>query len=145
MSDLEKILVTSFTTICGGVILLVVGQLIIRFLIDPLSDLRKLIGEISDILIYYANVYANPGAGDIEIQNVAQNEIRKMASLLRAKSNALPIYDLFSKLRLVPSKKNISIASTNLIGLSNSLHQGNPEMNDRQARAIFNALNIAIE
>lgn len=142
MSDLDKILLTSFSTICGGVILLVVGQLIIRFLIDPLTELRKLIGEISDNLIYYGNVYANPGFAGAEQENAAERELRKNASLLRAKSYALPFYCIFSFLQLVPSKADITIASTNLIGLSNSVHQGNPDVNDGRAKAIYTALNI---
>lgn len=145
MSDLDKILLTSFSTICGGVILLVIGQLIIRFLLDPLSDLRKLIGEISDNLIYFANIYMNPGISGVELENVAQHELRKKASLLRAKSNALPLYNFFYFLRLVPSKKNIIVASTNLIGLSNSIHQGNPNINDERANAIFDAFKIPRE
>lgn len=46
MSDLERILLTSALTILGVVVVLVMGQLLSKFLIEPIHELRKVVGEV---------------------------------------------------------------------------------------------------
>lgn len=53
MSELEKIFFTSALTIFGGVLVYVIGQVTSKFLIDPIHEQKKLIGEIGDSLIFY--------------------------------------------------------------------------------------------
>jgi hypothetical protein len=67
MSELDKILLTSGLTIAGGFLVYVFGQIATRFLIDPYHEYRKTVGEIADTLVYYANIYMNPGSGDREL------------------------------------------------------------------------------
>lgn len=109
-------------TILGGVSVFVLGQVFLKFLIEPLHDLRKFRGEIANTLIFYANVYCNPGIGPREEMDEAQKVLRQQASQLLAKAHALPWYGLWAFLRAVPSRKNILEASGCLIGLSNSVH-----------------------
>ena len=52
MGDLEKILLTSASTILGGVIVFVIGQLVSKFLIEPIHELRKAVGEVQFYLAY---------------------------------------------------------------------------------------------
>jgi hypothetical protein len=142
MTEMEKIFLTSGLTICGSVLVLVIGQIIIRFFIDPLIELRRMIGEVADTIIFYANIYANPGVASKEDCDEASEFLRQKASLLRARAKAVPLYSLFSFLRIVPGLKDISVASGNLIGLSNSVHKGDPmENRDRQIK-IRNALGL---
>ncbi len=61
LNDLTKIVLTSVFTILGGVFVYVAGQLLTRFFIDPYHEYRKCVGEIADALIFYANIYSNPG------------------------------------------------------------------------------------
>jgi hypothetical protein len=51
-------------TILSGLGLLVLGQIVIRSFIDPIYEFRKLRGRIADALIFYANLYMNPGSYD---------------------------------------------------------------------------------
>ncbi len=55
MSD---IFITSGLTILGGIIIFVGGQILTKFIIEPFYEQSKLIGEIANSLIYYANVGA---------------------------------------------------------------------------------------
>ena len=48
-------------TIISGLALLVLGQIIIRSFIEPVYEVRKMRGEIAEALIFYANLYTNPG------------------------------------------------------------------------------------
>ncbi|MCJ7635467.1 hypothetical protein MUP77_24145, partial [Candidatus Bathyarchaeota archaeon] len=63
MSELFKIVLTSSLTIFGGIVVLTMGQIITKFFIEPIHEQFRLIGEINDSLIYYANVYCNAGFG----------------------------------------------------------------------------------
>jgi hypothetical protein len=142
MTELERIILTSSFTICGSVIVLVTGQVIIRFFIDPIIELRKMIGEVADTIIFYANIYANPGLPSEEDCSQASEALRQKASLLRARAKAVPAYGFFSLLRIVPSQKQISEASKNLIGLSNSVRRGDPMVNYDRQQKIREALGL---
>jgi hypothetical protein len=42
-------------TVLGGVFVFVVGQVIVKFFIEPFQERAKLLGEIAGSLIYYTN------------------------------------------------------------------------------------------
>src|SRR5688572_8306196 len=58
MSEELKIILTSSLTILGGIIVFVAGQVVTKFIIEPLYEQSKLIGEIANSLTYYANAGA---------------------------------------------------------------------------------------
>lgn len=51
---------TVFFTVLSGVSIFVIGQLIVKLVLDPVHDLKKIIGQISHTLIERANIIANP-------------------------------------------------------------------------------------
>ena len=55
MSELERVFLTSAFTVVGGVLVFVVGQIIIKFIIEPLHDQAKIIGDITSSLTLFAN------------------------------------------------------------------------------------------
>ena len=61
MADIQSILLTSTLTVLSGVVLLVLGQGTIRFLLEPIQDLKQSILEAGTDLDSYANVYTSPG------------------------------------------------------------------------------------
>lgn len=46
MEECTKLVLTASVTIIGGVIVFVMGQIVSKFFIDPIQDLKKLLGEI---------------------------------------------------------------------------------------------------
>ncbi len=60
MDDFEKILWAASLTAFFGLLAQAFAQIIIKFLIEPLYEQKKLIGEIADNLIFYADIYCNP-------------------------------------------------------------------------------------
>lgn len=120
MSELYKIILTSSLTILGGVVVYVTGQIISKFFIEPIHEQKKIIGEIADALIFYANVYCNPGTGSKKKMNEASERLRQLATLLHSKTHLIPWYKFFEKIRVVVESSSIEKASTKLIGLSNS-------------------------
>jgi hypothetical protein len=82
VSDLDKIIYTSVATIIGGVFVLVMGQIVIKFLIEPYQEYRKLLAEIVDALTFHANVAADRMKP--EDVREAHKAFRQNASRLRA-------------------------------------------------------------
>jgi hypothetical protein len=108
-------LIAACFTLVGGVLLLVVTQIITRFVVDPLVDFRRLLGEVAYTLILRANVLFNPST---EAYNPATNtssprfreakdECRKLASRLHAFSAAVPLYGTLAKIGLIPPLANV--------------------------------------
>ncbi|WNR43667.1 hypothetical protein [Paenibacillus roseipurpureus] len=127
---MQTAIITSSLTVVSGVIVFFFSQILLKYIIEPISDFRKIRSQISVQLIYYANIYSNLFKYNEENKNneklvvrldEVSNTFRKLASELIGISNIIPFYSLFSIMRLIPSRKNIQSASSNLIGLSNSI------------------------
>lgn len=145
MSELLKITLTAV----GGVTVFVIGQLVAKFLIEPIHEQRKLIGEIAATIIFYSNVgagveqhyfdqikaidksedpqkeilierYKNILTSHWARSDEAATTLRRQATELLGKTHAIPFYGLLSRLRQVLKLENITAASSELIGMSNS-------------------------
>ena len=148
MSEVLKIALTA----AGGVTVFVLGQVLVKFLIDPIHEQKKLIGEIAATIIFYSNV----GAGMEQyyydkIKAIADSDesqkaivvdrykeilkshwgkadeaavtLRRQATELLAKTHAIPLYGFWSFFRRVPKVEDVLTASSALIGMSNSTHR----------------------
>jgi len=118
---MKNVILTSVITIVGGVFIFVLGQIFLKFFIDPIHQLRSHFGRITDGLIYYADVYFNPGSNTEEREKNASGELRKLASELIAKTSAIPSYRFWSTFKIVPNLSDIREARKGLIGLSNGV------------------------
>lgn len=121
----SDIILTSSLTILGGVLIYSISQILSKFIIEPIHDQRKCIGEIVDALIYYSNVTSPPpNNGPYEDPNPqrteARDNIRKLSTKLNAKTYMIKCYTILDILRCVPKKDNIISASKKLNALSNS-------------------------
>jgi hypothetical protein len=125
VNETEKIVLTAASTILGGVLVYVIGQLISKFLIEPTHELKKLIGEIRFNLAYHAPVIHTPLARTHERSDRASEALLKSSCDLLAKVNAIPFYGLISRISpgFLPSKKSIREAAKQLRGLSTNVHQ----------------------
>jgi hypothetical protein len=141
VSDGLKIALTALF----GIGVFVAGQLLQRIVVEPLQELRKTIGKIAHALTFYANfMHYQPspfeGGGGVgkppEQMEEASLEIRRLASDLRAISLVIPAYRVFALLRCVPSQDKIDVASSNLIGWSNSLGRPSDEHRQKIAEAL---------
>ncbi|HVO22479.1 MAG TPA: hypothetical protein VMW56_02505 [Candidatus Margulisiibacteriota bacterium] len=124
MDDLTKILLTSSLTVIGGVLVFVAGQSLGKFVIEPVHDLKKLIGEVRYALVFHAQAIHTP-VGDRTREDMAAETLRRLSCDLRSKVGAIPFYRLWSTIScgFLPSKHDAFAASTELLGLSNSVHQ----------------------
>ncbi|MGD0589792.1 MAG: hypothetical protein ABSA44_03190 [Bacteroidota bacterium] len=120
MSDLDKILLTAATTILGGATLFMTTQVFTKIFLEPLFDLRKTIRDISYNLDFFAAVIRNAPVADANELNTARETFRTLFAQLSSVSNSLPLYWLFTKLKFIPSKKDVDEAVRCLIRLSNT-------------------------
>ncbi len=149
MSDAWGIVLTSGLTIIGGIIVLVIGQLVQRFFIEPAHGQAKVIGEITYSLIFYANVYARGGGEFSMIQRTVLDEVmdafRRNASQLIAATNAVRAYAVVERLKFAPPRKDCMEAARLLIGLSNSISRPNMEENLERRGKIASLLRIKLD
>lgn len=140
--EFVKIFLTSGLTIVGGVLVFTLGQLIQKFLLEPVHEQSKAIGEIDFGLTYYAQWYANPGTGKPDHMAAASDTIRSYASQLRATTHVIRCYDLFERWGIVPIRQNVDEAVGHLIRISNSIHSGNGRENAQDADHVRRLLSV---
>lgn len=117
---------TVFLTVLSGVITFVIGQLVLKLVIDPVQELKKTIAQISHSMIDHANVIANPGVPSDDVMKETSKHLRQLSSQLHAHLYLVPLYNVTAKIFRLPTKEQLLVASGSLIGLSNSVFCANP-------------------
>ncbi len=146
MHELFKIVLTASFTLIGGVVLLVITQILTRFIVDPLVDFRRLLGEVGHTLVFYSNYFYNASvmASKPEFQE-ATRQCRTLASRLRSFSNAVPLYATLARLRLVPPHADVYKASAALIDLSNTTSSHPFDVVNQHYERISKLLDIRVD
>jgi hypothetical protein len=142
VSETFKIVLTSAVTILGGVVVFVCGQLIQRFCIEPVDQLARLIGEVGDALVFYANQYANPGIGTKEDMEEAYKVLRRQSGMLRVRAQLVRGYSLWHALGVLPARADVAKAAEGLMHLSNSVFRGDADLNVKVASDVRKRLGI---
>jgi len=107
-------LTTALITVLIGVLTLTVGQVLIRGLLEPGLELKRLIGRVAHDLDFYANkMFDDPEA------QAARDAFRKDACELRERLYLVVWYWLFFVTWQLPRRKNVARAAQLLIGQSN--------------------------
>lgn len=154
------------SVILSGVIVFLAGEIIVRFFLAPLHRLKEVKGEIASTLLFHANNYGqeykplepilNDPSSDqrtiderVELAKTwnsdlskASDETRSMAAKLISAAESIPAYDLLSSCKVVPPKKSILQAKTDLIGLSNSFSPNEVAASATKSKAICRLLDI---
>ena len=140
---ISQALQTSVITIIGGVTIFVLGQVFLKFVIEPIHQLLAHIGEITHLLIYHSNVFLSMGELNTlgQTQNASQ-DFRKAGSELLARSHVIHWYGLWSILNILPNKDDIFHAHIELIGLSNGVLDSVPEYNTKRLESIKTYLSL---
>lgn len=112
---------TLFTTILAGVSVFVLGQIVLKWMIEPIQEFRKLKGEI---LFHLANDYATIQNAKV-VEKDAALEVGKVlerlgASLL-ATEHLIPMYSRIRCIFSLPEREGIQFAAKRLRLISNSM------------------------
>lgn len=130
-------------TVVSGVLVLVIGQILQRFLLEPIFEQRRIVGEIARVITFHAN-FTGEGREVEDIREV-KYEIRALASSLRASMWTIPFYRLWATLGLVTRRKAVIKASASLIGWSNTIPNGRDESREEHQTKVRDALNLQWE
>ena len=99
-----------------GVIVFAASQYILKLILEPIVQLRKLLSEISHTLLF--------NQAEVVAGNTKNEELHKAISILSAKLRSsvylIPFYSLLNKLQIfgLPKKENILLACRELNRLS---------------------------
>jgi hypothetical protein len=113
--------VTIFWTVFSGVLTFVLGQIVLKLVIEPVHEFKKTIADIALSLIEYANIYSNPGVTGEEKEKQVSEKLRNLASRINAHMYLIPYTALTSGLFGLPSHPKVLASVHDLIGLSNSV------------------------
>jgi len=144
VDDLTKILLTSALTVVTGVIVLVLGQVIVKFLLEPVGDLKRTLAKIHYAFIFHDQAILTPTAGDTARCDKAAEALRDLASELFSKTEAIPLYGtvraaMFCRL---PKHKDALSAAVSLRALSNSVHMPDRTKNFERLKTITRLLGL---
>lgn len=134
-----------FSTVLSGTFVYATGQIILKFFIEPVQELKKTIGVVSHSLIECANIIYNPGLelNDKEIKPRTSQELRNLAARLQSHLYLIPCYSVTASIFGLPRPSDILAASNNLIGLANGLIDPEPVMfNTQRVKTICASLGI---
>jgi hypothetical protein len=148
ITDFDFMSATVFLTVLSGVLTYVLGQLIVKLVIDPVQEAKRTIAQIAHVLIERANVIANPGVLPDDVMAETAKQLRQLSSQLNTHLYLVPRYKVTSKLFALPPVQNVLKCSSFLIGLSNSLARSDEkyiEWNAKRVEAIHDLLGIHFE
>ena len=137
-------LITAVLTIIGSVIVYVVGQFVIKLIIDPYQDYRATVGEVAHALVYYDNVSERSRR---ELQDEAAKALRDKAALLRSKAYCIHYYSWIARIlpNRIPTFASVIAASNALIALSNSVHGGDFVGMKKYKLTVIRCLNLPVD
>jgi hypothetical protein len=139
---------TAFLTVLAVVFVFVVGQTLQRFLLEPIQEQRRVLGEIASVLLYHDNVGRfiirgvrndNPAWQSRDEVGVA---LRKLAGELRTTRSVIPAYRFLERTPWVVKSENLMTASDSLAGWSNAVLLANEDTAEEHKNKIAESLGI---
>jgi len=130
---------TAALTVFAGFVVFVGGQIVQRFLLEPIQEQRRVIGEIAYVLLYHDNVgrfHTEEYRGEVGYT------LRRLAGELRRTRSTIPLYRLLEKTPFVAKTDNVIKASSALVGWSNSVIGGSEDTATEHKNSIAENLSI---
>lgn len=143
MSDFSQILLTSSLTIIGGLVIFSLTRLIEVIYIKPISNLNSLRGVVASLLILHRNKFGNTNLSK-NILEESSNDLRSIASELQSKVYLVKNHKLLTNLGLLLPKEDFLNASSELIGLSNTMFRNEPDIIQSRIKNIEDSLKISV-
>lgn len=108
-----------------AIVVYVVGQLISKFFIEPIYELRKSVGEVRFMLAFHGPTIHTPIGRTRENSEDARQAILRCSSALVANLGAVPAYQLtrFLACGALPKRESVEQAVVALRGLATYMHE----------------------
>ena len=101
-----------------GVLMVVLGQFLVKLLIEPLHELRKEIGQVRYVLMYHTATLHTPIGRNCKNTTEAKHDILACSAGLIAKRQGVVSYSKLHSYARLPDKRDIDRAAVLLRGLS---------------------------
>lgn len=112
---------TLFTTIFAGVSVFILGQIFLKWMIEPIQELRKVITEIIFYLAIDYSIIHNAHIVDKEEALSSRKNLKRLGASLLSRQELIPFYEISSKIFRLPKRKDIIFSSERLSQMSNSI------------------------
>ncbi|GAB6906014.1 conserved hypothetical protein [Desulfosarcina cetonica] len=101
-----------FLTILSGVAVFILGQFILKLVLEPIVSLKTVFGEISALFLREQAKITNANCSQ-EIQN----EIKRLSASILANKQSIPYYGFFAFILRMPNEEELlkSCGSLNII------------------------------
>ena len=126
MADVVKPIFTTLATIIPATLIYVIGQILTRFVLEPIQDQARTVGRIAFCLLAYADL--QPETHKTDRLEEASRALRELAAQLRASRRVIPAYPCFELVRFVISKRVLLESCAALIHWSNAIYHGDTEI-----------------
>lgn len=121
-------------TILAGVSVFVIGQFILKLVLEPIVEFKKNLGEISSLFLREQASITNANSSEDTVA-----EFKRLSSMLLAMKQAIPCYSFLRYIFGLPSEDNLLSGSQSLNIISYHLIPGarNVDPNHNHASTIF--------
>lgn len=114
--------ISIFTAIVSGVSVFVIGQIILKLVIEPIQQLKKTMADISHTFIRYAYaIHNNKDAIPEGSHDEVFDKLRQLSGQLYGDIALIPGYQFLRILFCLPKKENIYESAKSLIGIANNM------------------------
>jgi hypothetical protein len=146
MSEAMKIILTAAATLLGGLFLLVLKQIFI----EPIYELRKLIGEVSyhvflsRALIENTVISSQTEPDKLKELDKTTDKFKDLSARLRATVNVVPLFGLLTVCGFVRSKAKLLDAAGSLSVLSYCKYENDKEKVSKEVEKLFDTLDLTV-
>ncbi|WP_117110340.1 hypothetical protein [Klebsiella variicola] len=117
-------------TILTSVIIFIAGQIIMKFLVDPILEYKKNVAAIDKLLFFEASRLSFGEPLDSE----GINELRNASAAMRSAYSAIPMINLNRRIFSLPDESDISFAAMHLSYIYNC--RANTENESESMRSV---------
>jgi hypothetical protein len=110
---------TVFQTVLSGVLVLVLGQIFMKLVIEPVHQLKKTRADIAHTLIRYAHALHNPKVIPEDLFRETYDKLRMLSGQLYADMELITAYWLFRFLFCLPKTSKVYEGAKNLLAIAN--------------------------
>lgn len=127
---------TVFWTVGLGFATFVLGQIVLKLLIEPIVECKKTLGEIANSLVMYAPEIYTPGVVAEDAMHKVSEILRGHASQLNQHMRTIPMYRIVRRIFFLPSNVAMRESISCLIGLSNGLYRADGNIHAVNAKRV---------
>src|SRR5687768_7681916 len=108
-----------FTTVLSGVAVFLVGQILLKMVVEPIHKLKQTFSAVAHAYLVHAPILYNPDVASDDQKKETADDLRLLSGQLHADMSLVPLYGLFRWLFFLPSNKKVYEAAQSLVAIGN--------------------------